>query len=282
MYAQVKKDGIYAMLVVLESKVGIFGRTGKELKSCERLITKYESLNLVKGVYIAELCNSNCSLEILSGIVNPNRVNTLDKMQATFRDDMELYFHDCLCIDDFISGSSKMSYRLRWEMLFVVLPYTENILSLEPVADEIELRRFANKMIALGHEGAVFKQDVEWRAGAKDWHMMKIVRGVSYDLECIGFEEGTGKYTGLVANLLFRWKGGKTIKAMLGKGWTHRDAMSMFNCITRGHTGNEHGYHLFSQPMGKCFAVYALQESSKGVLRLPKTGELRHDKEPEL
>lgn len=63
---------------------------------------------------------------------------------------------------------------------------------------------------------------------------MKIVRGVSYDLECVGIEEGTGKYKGKVANLIFRWKEGKTVKAMLGKGWTHHDAKQMFENYTNG------------------------------------------------
>ncbi|QYC97019.1 ATP-dependent DNA ligase [Klebsiella phage IME184] len=93
---------------------------------------------------------------------------------------------------------------------------------------------------------------------------------VSYDLTCIGWEEGKGKYKGKVANLIFKWKGGKTVKAMLGKGWTHEDAERMYHDIKHGGELNV---------IGKIFAVKALQESSKGVLRLPKAGELRHDKE---
>ena len=111
---------------------------------------------------------------------------------------------------------------------------------------------------------------------------MKKVRGVDYDLLCIGYEEGTGKYKGKVANLIFQWKDGKTIKCMLGKGWTHDMAEDMFKAIQV----SQNIYSDFAarkavaglSPIGKIFQVYALEESSKGKLRLPKVGEQRHDK----
>ena len=293
MYAQVKKDGVYAMVVKLPREpmrfgTAIFGRTGKMLRSTGRLVNKIESDdNIHSGVYIAELCSDDCSLEVLSGIVNPNRVNELDHAQTLIAGGMDLYYHDYLTLTEFINGHSPQTYHVRWCSLFHSLGTDANILGMDMVSDETELRRFADNMIKRGHEGAVFKQDVEWLAGAKDWHMMKIVRGVSYDLECIGYEEGTGKYEGLVANLLFRWKGGKKIKAMLGKGWTHQDAEIMFKAgecsrklDTRAKLVSVMANLIINknEPIGKIFEVYALQESSKGVLRLPKVGELRFDK----
>ena len=111
--------------------------------------------------------------------------------------------------------------------------------------------------------------------------MMKIVKQVSYDLECIGVEEGEGKYKGKVANLIFRWKDGQTVKAMLGEGWTHQDASDMFEHYISDLTF-AHSYGLKLGPVGKVYKVYALQESSKGKLRLPKVGERRFDKEADF
>ncbi|WP_459625687.1 hypothetical protein, partial [Enterobacter hormaechei] len=119
-------------------------------------------------------------------------------------------------------------------------------------------------------EGAVFKRDVDWEAGHKGWRQMKIVRTVAYDLRCIRWEEGKGKYTGKVANLIFKWHGTQKVKAMLGKGWSHEDATRMYNEIKNGGELNV---------IGRIFTVYGLQDSSKGKIRLPKVGELRHDKE---
>ncbi|MGE3613994.1 MAG: hypothetical protein AB7G20_11030, partial [Sulfurimonas sp.] len=82
----------------------------------------------------------------------------------------------------------------------------------------------------------------------------------------------TGKYKGKVANLIFRWKNGKQVKAMLGKGWTHDQAAEMWVSY---NSQDMPSYNL----IGQIFHVHALQESSKGVLRLPKVMEMRMDKE---
>jgi len=111
--------------------------------------------------------------------------------------------------------------------------------------------------------------------------MMKIVKQVSYDLECIGVEEGEGKYKGKVANLIFRWRDGQIIKAMLGEGWTHSGAEDMFENYKSDQTF-AYSCGLKLGPVGKVYKVYALQESSKGKLRLPKVGERRFDKEADF
>jgi ATP-dependent DNA ligase len=132
-------------------------------------------------------------------------------------------------------------------------------------------------LISGGEEGIVIIDlDANWVAGHKGWRKMKKVRGVDYDLTCIGYEEGTGKYAGKVANLIFNWKDGTTIKCMLGKGWTHDMAEAMFSAIEYSHMPNT-GIHP-NDPRGSIFQVYALEESSKGKLRLAKVGEKRHDK----
>lgn len=279
MYAQVKKDGVFAMMIKTSFGTGIFNRTGKLMKNVTHLAVEFDKLVPTCGVYIGELVSDDCSLEVLSGIVNPNRVNTIDHAQYLISKGMKIMYHDYIRLNEFIAGYSPITYAARyWNLTRALFDSKIDVLPLELVSDETELRRFSDKMIANGQEGGVFKQDVEWLAGAKDWHSMKIVRGIHVDLECIGWEEGNGKYRGLVANLLFRYKNGLVVKAMLGKGWTHQDAQGMFNCIKRGHTGNEDGYLPWSYPIGKIFHVYGLQESSKGIIRLPKVSELRHDK----
>jgi hypothetical protein len=54
----------------------------------------------------------------------------------------------------------------------------------------------------------------------------------------------------------------------------------MFRAITApiAPTTNDQGFREWMLPVGKIFKVVALQESSRGVLRLPKVREQRHDK----
>lgn len=273
--AQEKKDGIFCFVVRKDQDdYAFFSRTGKELSSTDLLLQDMLDYgkNFPNGVYIAELCCDMCSLEALSGIFNPNRKKGLDENQAVWCANSKLHFYDFLEIDEFIHGESWRYANARFKIVYnVVFSHYFPVIKTDTItASEVE--KYAKDVIVKGGEGAVFKEYMEtWTAGHRGHKSMKIVRGVSYDLLCIDVEEGTGKYKGKVANLIFRWKDGKTVKAMLGKGWTHEEAEAMWIAATAG-------FPLCDNPLGEVFEVYALQESSKGKLRQPKVGARRFDK----
>lgn len=280
LYAQVKRDGIFSATVVRhDGKVGIFGRTGKKLSNVEHLESRFSCLPA--GVYLGELQSMavDIYLEALSGVVNPERVNELDFIGQQIKDDLYIDFFDMVTLSDFIGGVAVAPFtkrhaglvkRITTHLVPNILCVYDNYLPITKCNTWEEVESFAQKNIDAGREGAVFKRDVDWEAGHKGWRQMKIVRTVSYDLRCIGWEEGKGKYTGKVANLIFKWHGTQKVKAMLGKGWSHEDATRMYNEIKNGGELNV---------IGRIFTVYGLQDSSKGKIRLPKVGELRHDKE---
>lgn len=280
-YAQVKKDGIFSMTIVRkDNNVGIFGRTGKKLQNVSHLEVAIAEKQWQPGVYFGELQTMALDgyLESLSGVVNPNRTEPLDFVGEQIRDGLYIDFFDMMTLNGFFEGEAATGFLDRHAALTRRLAGKLfgncDILPYERLDSEEEVSAFTQKCIDAGEEGAVYKLDCDWLAGHKGWRQNKEVRMVSYDLTCVGWEEGKGKYAGKVANLIFKWKGGKTIKAMLGKGWSHADAERMFHDIKHGGELNV---------IGKIFAVKALQESSKGVLRLPKCGELRHDKsEPDV
>lgn len=274
-YGQVKRDGVFCMLIVMLGKVPkLFGRTGKAFTNTDKFSSKFSNI-LQPGVYFGEL-QTLCiaSLEELSGVVNPERVNPLDWKGQQIADELYIDFFDMLTISTFIAGKAETTYLKRHAALVrrmsdVVALGLSNVLDNTPLYSEAEVVAFADKHISEDREGAVFKLDEDWVAGHKGYRQTKIVRGISHDLLCIGWEEGKGKYEGKVANLIFKWKDGKTIKAMLGKGWTHELAEQMYHDIRLGGELNV---------IGRIFEVTALQPSSKGNLRLVKCGELRHDK----
>lgn len=282
-FGQVKKDGVFAALVVHEGRAAIFGRTGARLSSCETYLESYDCNMWDEGVYLAELCcNLVCSLEELSGVVNPERVNALNENQCDIATDIYLAFHDAVSIRNFIEGKCTFDYASRHRLLKVALSDTqayEDILKYSVIHDEEARLEFAAACIAAGEEGAVFKRpDLAWVAGHKGFHQMKEVSQVSYDLLCIGYEEGEGKYAGKVANLIFKWRDGQTIKAMLGKGWTHHDAEQMFKSCKHVESLCRLPQHTAVYPVGKVFKVKGLMDSSKGKIRLPKVAECRIDK----
>ena len=236
-HAQVKHDGIYCHVVKSESRFKFFSRSGLELSNTGRLerILLGQQHNVDQAIFIAELCCDECSLEELSGFFNPNRVESLSLEQAAVAYEAYLVYHDMITFEEYREGVSRLGYSERYLQLMSAVGRDSGLLINSDLIDSNSVEQYAEYYINLGEEGAVFKTtDGLWRAGYRGADMMKIVKQVSYDLECIGAEEGEGKYQGKVANLIFRWKDGQTVKAMLGEGWTHQDAADMFEQYHHG------------------------------------------------
>lgn len=279
---QKKEDGVCALAVVDAYTCKIFSRTGKEFQNVSKLNFEMSESRLPIGVYLGEIVNDDFSLEQLSGVVNPNRTKDLDENGKKLLENMKFKMFDFLEIDEFINGKSDTAWEDRFHKLccnvYKANPqefnYSFEVIPSVPELYDNLIDLSLEAAVAKGHEGIVIRDPkAGWLAGHKGWHVMKKVRGVDYDLRCIGYEEGTGKYKGKVANLVFQWKNGETIKCMLGKGWTHESAEQMFRDIVVGSEDES------SHPIGKIFQVYALDESSKGKLRLAKVGERRFDKD---
>lgn len=281
---QVKADGVCSIVVVKDLEVKIFSRTGKEFSNMQTVIKNLPELP--DGVYLGEVHVPKhiASLEEVSGLVNPNRVNLLTDLQVRVTWSFKFMFFDYIDTESFIAGKCPTSFVDRMNNLCEILGVSTNSNSMYPIelthfisvcpgrqvdSEETILALYKLATNAHGEEGIVIRDaKSNWLAGHKGFRAMKLVRGVDYDLLCIDVEEGTGKYEGKIANLIFKWEGNKTVKAMLGKGWTHVMAEDMYNNIKSGT----------STPVGKIFQVTALEESSKGKLRLPKVGEERFDK----
>ena len=290
---QLKKDGVCAITIVRDGVPAIYSRTGRRFTNTSKICHNIQALNLRDGVYFGELCCDleHISLEMLSGVVNPNRTAEVTEIHEAYDalDNMHMYFYDLISIESFKKGTSNTDFQRRYNNLVERIyeptnttmrePENVSVVNLVPV-ETSQIEHWLEVAVKNGEEGIVIIDlDADWEAGHKGHRKMKLVRGVDYDLRCIGYEEGTGKYAGKVANLIFQWKDGKTIKAMLGKGWTHEMAEEMFHAIKRGESlGRNHGTKM-SDPVGKIFQVVALEESSKGKLRLPKVREQRHDKQ---
>jgi ATP-dependent DNA ligase len=286
---QIKKDGVCSITVIRDGKVSIWSRTAKRFTNTWRLIEDIKKFNLRDGVYFGEMTCGLVSLEVLSGKVNPNRTKALDVSdQVPYN--LTMNFFDMISIESFIEGASQTPYRTRYDHLVervydgkVPHHYPTNVyvINLIPVTDVKEIKMYLSASVNADEEGIIIADvNAGWVAGHKGWRKMKMVRGVDYDLLCIGYEDGKGKSKGLVANLLFKWKDGKIIKCSLGKGWTHEMARDMYHAAVKSDNLGCSASEAIKQsnPVGKIFQVYALEESSKGKLRLPKVGEQRHDK----
>ena len=273
MIAQRKYDGVYCLIVVIDGIKLLFSRTGKELyieSICNILPNE-----LSDGVYITEMCNDAISLEVLSGLVSPNRTKEWEWGEyATMRSSAYFMFHDYLSVEEFINGKSDIECLDRWYKLRAELrkkDLSKYLVDFKFVYDDKDVLSYFESCVRLGYEGSVFKQpESDWVAGHKGYRAMKLVRGVSLDLLCTGVKYGKGKREGQIAALEFEYKGNK-FYADLGKGWDD---------IRRGNLTEAYELNWTLEdtpsgeinPVGKIWEVKALQLSSTGkALRLPKS-----------
>lgn len=295
-WGQVKYDGIYTLVVVINGEVRLYSRTGKPMYF-ETSALDIRLAELRQGVYVAELCNSDFTLEQLAGLVNTNRKAPWSTPElismgcsATFK------FHDYLTVDELLGGSSDRTWYERHGTLLdclgdVNLSYC--IISRRVLSNHKELQAYYARNVQCGHEGVVLKQDCDWVAGHKGYRAMKLVKGISLDLRCVGVVYGKGKRTGQIAALVMQLGEG-TFNADLGKGWTdeRRKALTLahetaeprhvlgFDPLGDGAVASLITGAVEYPPVGKIWEVKALQMSSTGkAMRLPKVQRIRDDKD---
>lgn len=270
---QDKEDGVYAAFIVSAGEVLIVSRTMRPLQNVQHLSRNPGQFILPgcqEGVFIAELVQPELSLEELSGILNPNRVEPLSADMQAKALRISPKFHDFLEVHEWVNGRSILTYVNR---LTELRAYLNNpgmyVVRSSYTTDLANFEEQASAVIAAGGEGVVLKQvDAPWIAGKKDFNYAKRVRELHVDLRCIGATYGKGKRAGLIGRLHFEYKG-KPFAADLGKGWTDD---------RRAELTEAFDLNLPYNPVGKVFHVKALQESSRGVLRLAKVMEMRIDK----
>lgn len=270
---QKKEDGVYCLCIrALGEPIQFYSRTGKPFYiEGHTYINLANQVPIVGGVFICELTNYNCSLEVLSGLVNTNRVTPWTEQERELMSKSRLIVHDYLWLDEFILGESKRPYHERFDrlsMLYFNAGKQKYVVRSIRVNNYKEFIDQTDEWIAAGEEGGVLKMlHAGWVAGHKGWRQTKRVRGFHKDLRCTGVIIGKGKMAGLIAGLKFKWKG-KEFTAGLGKGWD--------TATQEAHTmaWQQDEFNVVNQ----IWHVSGLQESSKGVVRLPKVNELRVDK----
>lgn len=273
-WVQKKYDGIYTLMVVIAGEVCLYSRTGKPMYFEMSAIKKDGYHNLPDGCYVAEMCNDLYHLEQLAGLVNTNRKVLWSHTDYTMiYEGTKFYFHDYLTVDELLGGSSDVPWDERDDVLLdnLIVAALDNSIVDSLLCDSAErVHVLAERFIKSGYEGVVLKQEKGWVAGHKGYRTMKIVKGISLDLLCVGVQYGKGKRAGQIAALVLQY-GEHTFTADLGKGWTD---------VRRAELTEAHELYLPDAPAGKIWEVQALQLSSTGkALRLPKVIRIRFDKE---
>lgn len=255
-----KMDGVFAFALIGDGECFIFSRTGEEYLSLEHLkaplIELYNELEC--EVIIFEAYAEGVPQPTISGWCRDTKKQ---------HPEVEAYIHDALTLSEFIAADTADTYYVRANYL-KLHPSNSPYLHLIPqfhVECEQALMALAESVWARGGEGVVARTEFGgYYPGKRNAYMVKLKKGVSFDLKVVGVEEGTGKYTGSTGKLICQDRNGKTIK--VGSGLTDEQRATWWS---------PYGY---DEIVGKVVQIDAMAVSTKGVLREPRFKGIRYDK----
>ena len=255
-----KMDGVFAFAYVTHDECFIFSRTGEEYLSLEHLKAPLIDLYRELGceIIIFEAYTRGVPQPTISGWCRDT------KKQHT---EVEAYIHDAMTFEEFKNDDVIETYYVRAGFLKLHFGFRE-YLHLIPqfhVECEESLKALAESVWARGGEGVVARTEFGgYYPGKRNAYMVKLKKGVSFDLKVIGLEEGTGKYSGCTGKLVCQDLTGKIIK--VGSGLTDEQRKTWWSL---------YGY---DEIVGKIVQVDAMAVSTKGVLREPRFKGIRYDK----
>lgn len=268
---QEKYDGVFCIAINIDNDVRIFSRTGKEYYSLNHLkqplsyiflSDSIDNYNYRKSILLFEAWIPNTSQEIISGYCR-DKQNQHPEIIAVA--------HDYLTLTEY-KGIKLTPYSFRYKLLQSSIRFANDFIANPRVilpkaicaCDFNEIERFARQVWETGGEGIVIKNPLaHYQKGKRNTSMIKMKRGVSFDLEVTDVIEGTGKYVGMVGKLVCRFKNGTSI--LVGTGLLDIE--------------REKYWKDKSLIIGKIVQVNAMQESKNGTLREPSYKGIRYDKE---
>lgn len=258
--ASEKLDGVFAFAVCNRFCCTIFSRTGEE----------YVSLNHLKEPLLALSNEIQCEVIIFEayaeGVPQPT-ISGWCRDTKKQHLEVEAYIHDAMPLGEFVGVDLAEPYYVRAEYLRLHMtqhPYL-HLVEQRHITNEKALFAMAESIWAAGGEGVVARLEFAgYYPGKRNQYMVKLKKGVSFDLKVVGVEEGTGKYKGSTGKLICQDRNGKTIK--VGSGLTDEQRATWWS---------PYGY---DEIVGKVVQIDAMAVSTKGVLREPRFKGIRYDK----
>ncbi|OAO78591.1 RNA ligase family protein [Anoxybacillus flavithermus] len=220
-----KLDGCRCLLFVENSNIKAFSRQGQPILGLVDIFR--EAKLLLDGVYDGELL-----------IANADEYKDRDVLQETLKivrkdtDKRNVIFHvfDYITHDDFKNGKSKLTYDKRREFIENNIDKNLKWIKIVPAlyigSDLNVISDMLAKLESQGKEGLMLNTlDGKYQCKRTDV-LLKIKSMNTMDCKIIGFEEGTGKYEGMLGALLLDYKG---YELRCGSGFTDEDRKEIWN-----------------------------------------------------
>lgn len=227
---QLKYNGVRVVALITNTSVTLKTRNGKTFRY--PLLEEYLNCITVPVMLDGELTDcDNKSHTSVSGLVNSAIKGT------PIPDYQGLVFNvfDCMPLDEFNSQSCMMDYEDRFHLVKSYVAYlheycegmVQNIIKVAQTwefhtTDQIQ-EKF-DRVLAAGYEGLILKswQHLYTFKRSKDWIKLKAVE--TADLMCVDWQEGEGKYEGMIGALICQGQiNDKQIWVKVGSGLSDAD-----------------------------------------------------------
>ena len=219
---QLKMDGMRFNAIVKNGKVEYRSRNGKEIQGINHLDKFFSSMAGSKNyVFDGELVVKNdkaiLDRQTGNGILNKAVRGTITAAEAL---KVCATLWDVISYEDFTTGYSSVPYRDRFTVLEkFILDDAVALVEHQMVEDIAAAREAFDSYLAAGQEGIILKAiDAPWQ-DKRVKHQIKFKGELECDLKVTGWQEGTGKYQGLLGALIGESSDGMVVTAV-GTGFT--------------------------------------------------------------
>lgn len=251
-----KVDGVWCCAIKKNNTVTTYSRTGEIFTSMRHIETELDKILYDNEgiVFEAAVYSNTIPQSVVSGWVRDTKNQHLELYAAC---------HTLLNLDNFAAPFETSWNELRRRIESGVVERRIATFVMQELVYSIEeAQKYADLIIQHGGEGAVLRNPrAVYQPGKRNADIIKIKKGVSFDLKVIGVYEGKGKYKGTLGGLVCCWKDDRTIEI---SGMTDAQRHAWWNNP--------------EEIIGKVVQVDAMCESSKGLLREPRFKGIRLDK----
>ena len=183
---------------------------------------------------------------------------------------IKMLVFDAMSVSDFKTQTSSMTYIQRRQMLdcmsaFDTTRYFELLPLLYRGSDTSEITRILEEEVSNGEEGIMINICDAPYEFKRTNNLLKCKKFQSSDLQIIGFEEGTGKYTGTLGAIICEYKGGEV---RVGSGLTDEQRKEIWSC--------QHRY--LNSIIEVSYFEETMDSTGKLSLRFPTFKDFRPDK----
>lgn len=212
----------------------MLSRQGKEISNLSHILEQLNQTSF-KGYYFnGELVRKN--VDNISNGENFRLTTSIVNSDAEDKTMIDFIVFDLLPIDEFFAGKSKLKYKERLKQLrqLKAEAIEKGLINLDVPKEYYEgtdisvIDEYLDIATSEDKEGLMAIKDCEWK-NKRHNGILKVKKFLTADCEIIGYEEGDGKYKGVLGSFIIDYKGNKV---NVGSGysdeqrqeyWTNRD-----------------------------------------------------------